>query len=94
MLPYLAAVGVLVAAGLPAAGQAAVLAGYVLVMVTPALVMFGLRRAAGSRVEPRLRRIETWLNRNTASATAWTVGIIGVLLAVDALGPLTQRLLV
>jgi hypothetical protein len=92
MLPYLAAVGILVAAGLPAATQIAILAGYVLVMVAPALVMFGLRRAAGTRMEPRLRRLEAWMNRHTGGATtSWIVGIIGFLVAANAVAVLATR---
>ena len=91
MLPYLAAVGILVAAGLPAVASSSILAGYVLVMIAPAVVLFGLRRAAGSRMEPRLRRIEAWLNRKTGGTTAWIVGIIGFFLAANAVGTLVQR---
>ena len=91
MLPYLAAVGILVAAGLPVVTSTAILAGYALVMIAPALAIFGIRRAAGSRIEPRLRRIEAWLNRKTGGTTAWIVGIIGVLLAVNALATLVIR---
>src|SRR5918997_5483131 len=58
MLPYLAAVGILVAAGLPVVTSTAVLAGYVLLMIAPVVVLFAVRRAAGTRIEPRLRRIE------------------------------------
>lgn len=91
MLPYLAAVGILVAAALPLGTQAAVLAGYVLVMIAPALVLWGLRRAAGTRIEPKLRRLEAWMQRQTGSATAWIVGIIGFLLAWNAIGTLVTR---
>src|SRR5918998_1018590 len=58
MLPYLAAIGIIIAAGVPTAAQLGVLAGYVVVMVAPALVLFAVRRAARSRMEPRLRRLE------------------------------------
>ena len=88
MLPYLAAIGIILAAGLSGATSSVVLAGYVLVMIAPALVLFAVRRAAGSRIEPRLRRIEDWLNRHTGGSTAWIVGILGVLLAANAVGAL------
>jgi hypothetical protein len=92
MLPYLAAVGIVVAAGLPAGTQVAILAGYVLVMVAPALVLFGLRRAAGTRMEPRLRRLEARMNRHTGgSTTAWIVGIIGFFVAANAVAVLASR---
>jgi hypothetical protein len=91
MLPYLAAVGILVTAGLPTAASIAMLAGYVLVMIAPAVAMLGVRRAAGTRIEPRLRRIEAWLNRHTGNTTAWVVGILGFLVAANAVGTLVQR---
>ncbi len=91
MLPYLAAVGILVAAALPQWTQVVILAGYVVVMVAPALVLFGLRRAAGTRIEPRLRRLEVWLERQTGGATAWIVGILGFLVAANAVSTLITR---
>ena len=91
MLPYLAAVGILVAAGLPVVTSTAVLTGYVLLMIAPVVVLFAVRRAAGTRIEPRLRRIEAWLNRHTSGSTAWIVGIIGLLLAANAIGVLATR---
>lgn len=88
MLPYLVAIGIVVAAALPAGTQVAILAGYVLVMVAPALALFGLRRAAGTRMEPRLQRLEAWFERTTGGATAWIVGILGFLVAADAVATL------
>jgi len=84
MLPYLAAVGIIVAATLPFGEQLAVLGAYVAVMVAPALALLAVRRAAGPRMEPRLQRMEQWISRHTANATAWVLGAIGVLLALDA----------
>ena len=84
MLPYLAAVGIIVAAALPLSEQLVVLGAYVAVMVAPALTLFAVRRAAGRRMEPRLQRMERWISRHTANATAWVLGAIGVLLALDA----------
>lgn len=84
MLPYLAAVGILVAAALPYWTQVVILAGYVAVMVAPVLVLWCLRRAAATRIGPKLRRLEAWMQRQTGSATAWVVGILGFLLAANA----------
>ena len=94
MLPYLAAVGIILAADPPLTTGLAVLAGYVLVMVAPALVLLAVRRAAGPRVEARLARIEAWLSLRTDSAAAWTVGIIGALLAYDAVDALALARLI
>ena len=84
MLPYLVAVGIIVAAGLPVSEQLVVLGAYVAVMVAPALVLLAGRRAAGPRMEPRLQRMERWISDHTANATAGVLGVIGVLLALDA----------
>ena len=93
MLPYLAAIGIILAAGLPTAAQLGVLTGYVLVMIAPALVLFAVRRAANSRMEPRLRRLEAWMNSRTGGTTAWIVGIVGFLLAANAVVTLASRVM-
>lgn len=85
MLPYLGAVGLIVTAGVSLGTQLAVLAGYVVVMVLPALVLLAVRLAGGRRLEPRLARLEAWLARRTAGASGWVVGIIGLLVGLDAL---------
>lgn len=90
MLPYLGAVGLIVTSGAGQATQLAVLAGYVLVMVLPALVLLVVRLAGGRRLEPRLARLEAWLTKRTSGAGAWVVGIVGVLVGLDALGALTS----
>lgn len=90
MLPYLGAVGLIVAADLTFGGQLGVLAGYTAVMIAPALILLIARITGGRRLEPRLQRIEDWLARHTSGATSWVIGIIGVLLAFNALSGLTQ----
>jgi len=90
MLPYLGAVGLIVAADLTLTGQLGVLAGYNAVMIAPATVLLVVRLTGGRRLEPRLQRIEAWLSKRSSSATAWVIGIIGALLGLDALSGLTQ----
>lgn len=84
MLPYLAAVGLLVASGNGFATNAGLLAAYVLVMVLPALVLLGLRLAVHARVTPLLERVNGWLRRGASEALGWVLGILGFLLAADA----------
>ena len=88
MLPYLAAVGLLSASDLGAVAQGGVLAGYCLGMVLPALVLLGLRLRAARWVQPLLVRVGAWLERSGAETTAWVAGIVGCLLARDAVGRL------
>ena len=84
MLPYLAAIGILAATDLAIGSQVGVLAGYSFVMVLPALVLAGVRAAAGRRVESPLRRLDGWLTRQADEMTGWVFGIVGFLLAGDA----------
>lgn len=90
MLPYLGAVGLIVTSVVSRAAQLSVLAGYVVVMVLPALALLVVRESFGRRLEPRLALLEAWLIRRTSGAGAWVVGIIGVLVGLDALDALTS----
>ena len=85
MLPYLAGIGLISTAGPGWPLNAAVLAGYCLVMVAPALVLLAGRLVAAPLVDPLLRRLNDWLGRTAAETTAWIVGIVGFLLARDSI---------
>ena len=84
MLPYLVATGIITAetTGWPAA--LAVLAGYCLVMITPALVLTAARLVAHPLVEQPLRRLDSWLTAHARSTTLWIIGIAGFLLVATA----------
>jgi hypothetical protein len=86
MLPYLAAIGLITTAALPLAQTVPVLAGYCIVMILPALLLLALRLTTGHRIEPLLTRISNWMSNS--ETIAWVVGIVGFLLARDALGRL------
>lgn len=88
MLPYLGAVSLLAAAGLPQGVPALALAGYCLVMIAPALLLVLGRTVAAQRVEPLLRRIDRWSRRAGGEALLWVAGIAGFLLARDAVAAL------
>ncbi|KAA1424729.1 hypothetical protein FE697_002075 [Mumia zhuanghuii] len=88
MLPYLAAIGALSAADLGAATTVATLAAYCVVMILPALTILALRIVAARWVDRPLERLGAWAERSAGSATAWTVGIVGVLLALHGIGGL------
>lgn len=83
MLPYLAAIGLITTADLPAVQVVAVMAGYCLVMVVPALALLALRLSAGHRLDPFLTRVSRWLS--SSETLGWIVGIVGFLLARDAI---------
>lgn len=84
MLPYLAAIGLLVTASLPAVAYLPVLAGYCLVMTLPAAALVALRLGLGRRLDPPLQRIDAFASRHADSAIGWVMGVAGVLLAGDA----------
>ncbi|MCD0443388.1 GAP family protein [Glycomyces sp. A-F 0318] len=84
MLPYLAAIGMVTAAGLGAAGTTAAMAAYCAVMVLPALVLLAARLVARDAVEPLLQRINDWMTKHATSTTGWVIAIVGFLLLRDA----------
>ncbi|WP_125778334.1 GAP family protein [Antribacter gilvus] len=88
MLPYLAAIGMLATSSLAPATSVAVLAGYCVVMVLPALLLLAGRLAVARAVDPLLRRLDAWLTRNAEEMTGWVLGILGALLVLDAVGNL------
>ena len=85
MLPYLAAIGLINTTGMSFVQIGGTMAGYCLVMITPALVLLAARLLARQRVEPTLQRISAWMVKHAAGTTAWVVGIVGFLLARDAI---------
>ena len=54
MLPYLAAIGLITTSDLSLTGSVAVLLGYCLVMVAPALVLLAARLLLHERLSPTL----------------------------------------
>ncbi|WNV75561.1 GAP family protein [Geodermatophilus sp. DSM 44513] len=85
MVPYLAAIALLVTSGLDTVPMVAVLAGYCLLMVLPALVLLALRVALHERIAPLLARVERLLSRGTGETVAWVLFLLGAYLVWDAL---------
>ncbi len=84
MVPYLGAIGMLTAADLTVVAKIGVLAIYVLVMALPALLLLALRMGAQRAIAPMLARISRLIERNQADMLGWVLGIVGVLLAINA----------
>lgn len=84
MVPYLAAVGLLTAADVGAPVRVALLTGYAVVMVLPALMLLGVRAVLGSRIETPLPLVSAWMSRHPGGVLGWVLAIIGVLLVRDA----------
>lgn len=85
MVPYLAALGLLSTSGQPLGAVTAVLGGYCLVMVAPALALLGIRWALRQRLTASLQRLEGWLTRNAGEALAWVLFLLGLYLLKTAL---------
>jgi hypothetical protein len=88
MLPYLAALGLIGTQGPGWPTSGLWILGYCLVMIAPALVLTAARVFAARLVAGPLGRLDSWLTRNAASTTAWVVGIVGFLVARDAISRL------
>ncbi|KTR35002.1 GAP family protein [Rothia kristinae] len=91
MLPYLAALGMLTAAQLPAAAKMSLLAGYCLVMFLPALLLTGLRLSLGRGFTARLQRFTEWMMRQAEHTLLWVAAIVGVLLIREPIAELFLR---
>lgn len=92
MLPYLGATAMISGSRMPPLEQGVTLACYCLVMLVPALVLLFLRVVARRLVEPMLERSAAWLERTSGETTAWIVGIVGFLIARDAIGRMPETL--
>ncbi|MDI9900815.1 GAP family protein [Rhodococcus sp. IEGM 1409] len=84
MLPYLAAIAMITAAGLSPVMSASILAGYCLIMVAPAVLLLCGRVVAGNRLDKPLRQVDSLMSRYGDSAIGWVFGIAGFYLAGNA----------
>ncbi|MDN6556618.1 MAG: GAP family protein [Acidipropionibacterium acidipropionici] len=84
-VPYFAAVGIIASAASPPGTWLGVLGGYVLVMILPGIALYLTWLALRERLRPRLERWRSRLTAGSRSAVSWTMGIVGVLLVLDAL---------
>lgn len=85
MLPYLIAIGLLASSDISPLAFTGSLALYCLVMVLPAIILMTVRIVAHDRVGPVLQRISDWFTKNSAKAVGWTVGGIGISVALNAI---------
>ncbi|GAA4693690.1 GAP family protein [Kocuria gwangalliensis] len=88
MVPYLAGIGIISATSPSLAVSLIMLAGYCLVMIAPALLLTLGRLVARNALERPLSALDRWLSKNAQSTTSWIIGIVGVLLAINAFGML------
>lgn len=88
MIPYLAAIGLLTASELSLARRCALLFGYCLVMIAPALLLLTARLLLHDYVAPILTKVEAFLSRNANEAIAWVIFFVGLYMAGDSLNAL------
>lgn len=87
MIPYLAAMGILADMGVGLGRGALILVGYCAVMILPGAVLCGVRAGLGAGADAFLDRAHGWAVSNATSAFSWAVGIIGVILVLNTIGP-------
>lgn len=92
MLPYLIGMTMIADAPIGMPSRFALLAGYCLVMIVPALVLVVARTSAANAVERPLQRFTAWMQRTGAENTSWIFGIIGFLIARAAFTQLGLQL--
>ena len=88
MVPYLAGIGIISTTSPGLTVSLLMLAGYCLVMIAPALLLTVGRLVARNALERPLTALDRWLSKNAQSTTAWIIGIVGVVLAINAWGML------
>lgn len=85
MVPYLAAVGVITAADVAPGVRFTVLAGYTLVMITPALIILGIRLLVrGDRAMAVLAKLSRLIAKNMDGVLSSSLIVLGFLIALDA----------
>lgn len=84
MLPYLAGIGIITAQGPGWPGNGLLLLGYCLVMILPTITLTAGRIVAREALEAPLTKLDTWLTKHTQATTAWVIGIVGFILAAQA----------
>ncbi len=89
MIPYLAAIGLLSASELSLTGRGAVLFGYCMLMIAPALVLLAARLWLHGHVAPVLDKLEEILSRNANEAMAWVMFVLGLYMVGDSISALS-----
>lgn len=92
MVPYLAAIGIIVDSGAGIGRAAVLLVAYCTVMSLPGIVLALARGLVGSRLDGLLTRVQDWSIRNAAGAFSWTIGIVGAIVVLYSAPELLQNL--
>jgi hypothetical protein len=84
-LPYLTAIGLIASEGPSWPLSGIVLFAYCIVIIIPALALFIGRLVAHHILERPLAKLDKWFSKNAQGTTTWVIGIVGILLAINAI---------
>ncbi|ONG69883.1 hypothetical protein BKK44_14460 [Bacillus cereus] len=88
-LPYFAAMGILSTTNLPFYNKLLIIATYNFIMILPALFILLGYKLYGSRINPRLIKVQNKISASTNSVLSWVVCIAGVILMLYSKDGLT-----
>lgn len=84
MLPYLGAMGIIQSMSFGFSGKVALIAGYCLIMILPAILVAVIAGAAGPAIFPRLERAMRRLEYEAKVTLLWIAAIVGGYMAMSS----------
>lgn len=88
-LPYLGAIGVISTSELPPARWVVLLVAYNVIMVLPLILLMVAYAVLGTRIRPRMERLQDKLRTGTRDTWLWVLAIIGSLLILNSVSYFT-----
>ncbi|MDM5245916.1 GAP family protein [Lysinibacillus sp. G4S2] len=82
-LPYFATIGILTSNHLAFYEWLPIMAGYNLMMITPAIILLGLHILFRRFMNTPLRKIQALLDKSTSSALSWIMFFVGLILLMN-----------
>jgi len=83
-LPYFAAIGILTSNHLAFYEWLPIIAGYNLIMITPAILLLCLHTLFKRFMNKPLRKIQALFDKSTSSALSWAMFFVGLILLMNA----------
>lgn len=84
MLPYLGAMGIIQSMSFGFSGKVALIAGYCIIMILPAILVAVIAGAAGPAIFPRLERAMRRLEYEAKVTLLWIAAIVGGYMAMSS----------
>ncbi|MGE7943552.1 GAP family protein [Lysinibacillus xylanilyticus] len=82
-LPYFATIGILTSNHLAFYEWLPIIAGYNLMMITPAIILLGLHILFRRFITTPLRKIQALFDKSTSSALSWVMFLVGLILLMN-----------